>query len=199
MKTPTYEDVVQFHGHSCPGLAIGYRMTLAALTALEAATAALAALRAARASDEELVAIGENDACGVDAVQLVAGCSFGKGNLIFRDYGKHVYTFFSRTTGRGVRVLGHRRGMPEGLEDDREGRIRWILTAPEADVVSCQEATVDEPPTARVFHSVPCAACGEPVMETRLREVNGRFFCIPCAEARPSLRADTLGRSAGPA
>ncbi len=130
MKTPTYEDVVQFHGHSCPGLAIGYRMTLAALTALEATTAALAALRAARASDEELVAIVENDACGVDAVQVVAGCSFGKGNLVFRDYGKHVYTFFSRTTGRGVRVLGHRRGMPEGLEDDREGRIRWILTAP---------------------------------------------------------------------
>jgi formylmethanofuran dehydrogenase subunit E len=172
MMAATYEDAVRFHGHSCPGLAIGYRMTVAGLAALEAG----------KATDEDLVAIVENDACGVDAVQVVAGCSFGKGNLIFRDVGKHVYTFFSRATGRGVRVLGHRRGMPEGLEDDREGRTRWILTAPEAEVVSCREATVDEPPTARVFHSALCASCGEPVMETRLREVDGRLVCIPCAE-----------------
>ncbi len=180
MMAATYEDAVRFHGHSCPGLAMGYRMT----------TAALAALRATRSSDEELVAIVENDACGVDAVQVVSGCSFGKGNLVFRDVGKRVYTFFSRTTGRGVRVVEHRRGMPEGLRDDREGRIRWILTAPEADVVSCQRVTVDEPPTARLFHSVPCAACGEPVMETRLRKVDGRLLCIPCAEARSPSRGN---------
>ncbi len=178
MRMPTYEDAVRFHGHSCPGLAIGYRMTVAGL----------AALGATRSGDEELVAIAENDACGVDAVQVVAGCSFGKGNLLFRDYGKPVYTFFSRTTGRGVRVLGHRRGMPAGLREDREARTRWILTAPEADVVSCCEVTVDEPPPARVFHSVPCAACGEPVMETRLREVNGRRLCIPCAASARGRR-----------
>jgi formylmethanofuran dehydrogenase subunit E len=150
---------------------MGYRMTMAGLAALEAG----------KATDEELVAIVENDACGVDAVQIVAGCSFGKGNLLFRDVGKHVYTFFSRATGRGVRVLGHRRGMPKGLEDNREARIRWILEAPEAEVVSCREATVDEPPTARVFHSAMCAACGEPVMETRLVDAGGRRLCIPCA------------------
>ncbi len=68
-----------------------------------------------RAEDEELVAIVENDACGVDAVQYVAGCTFGKGNLVFRDWGKPVYTFFSRRTGRGVRVLAHLRGLPPGL------------------------------------------------------------------------------------
>lgn len=168
----TYEDAVRFHGHSCPGLAIGYRMTVAAL----------AALGVGRAEDEELVAVVENDACGVDAVQVVAGCSFGKGNLVFRDYGKHVYTFFSRRSGRGVRVVGHRRGMPEALRDDREGRIRWILTAPEKDVVSCSAAATDVPEAARVRDSAPCAACGELVMETKLQKVDGRRLCIPCAE-----------------
>jgi formylmethanofuran dehydrogenase subunit E len=112
MQMASFEDAVRFHGHSCPGLAIGYRMTVAGLAALEQA----------RAGDEELVAIVENDACGVDAVQVVAGCSFGKGNLVFRDVGKPVYTFFSRATGRGVRVVGHRRGMPTNLEDDQIGR-----------------------------------------------------------------------------
>jgi formylmethanofuran dehydrogenase subunit E len=90
----TYEEILKFHGHECPGIAIGYRMA-------EAAMEELALLRAA---DEELVAIVENDACGVDAVQCLTGCTFGKGNLIFRDYGKHVYTLYSRKSHVGVRV-----------------------------------------------------------------------------------------------
>ena len=56
----TYEEIIRFHGHDCPGLAMGYRM----------ATAALENLESFRAEDEELVAIVENDACGVDALQL---------------------------------------------------------------------------------------------------------------------------------
>jgi len=172
MRTPSFDEVVRFHGHRCPGLAIGYRMTIAAL----------AALGVERAADEELVAIVENDACGVDAVQFVAGCSFGKGNLVFRDHGKPVYTFFARRSGRAVRVLGHRRGLPEALRDDRDGRIRWILTAPEDEVVSCRPAVIDPPPRARLRSSAICDACGEPVMETRLRAIDGRRLCIPCAE-----------------
>lgn len=54
-----YDEIVSFHGHECPGLAIGYRMALAALAALGAATA----------GDEELVAIVENDACGMHPLQ----------------------------------------------------------------------------------------------------------------------------------
>ena len=83
----TYEEIIQFHGHECPGLAIGYKM----------ATAAMEALESLRAEDEDLVAIVENDACGVDALQCITGCTFGKGNLLFRDYGKQVYTIYSRS------------------------------------------------------------------------------------------------------
>jgi len=183
MKGPSFDDVVGFHGHACPGLAIGYRMTVVGLQALKGGATLAGEGEVARATDEELVAIVENDACGVDAVQFVAGCTFGKGNLVFRDYGKHVYTFFSRATGRGVRVVGHRRGMPDSLGDDREARIRWILTAPQDDVVSCHQVCVDEPERARVARSEPCAACGELVMETKLRAVCARRLCAPCADA----------------
>ncbi len=174
MKKTGYERVAEFHGHSCPGLAIGYRMTVAGLEALGME----------RASDEELVAIVENDACGVDAVQYIAGCTFGKGNLVFRDYGKPVYTFLNRRTGKAVRVVGHREGQPEGLGDDRQARIQWILNAPSDRVLSRQQVQVEPPPHARVYGTALCAACGERVMETRLREVNGRYLCIPCAEAQ---------------
>ena len=43
----TYEEIIQFHGHECPGLGMGYRM----------ATAAMNKLDSIRAEDEEIVAM----------------------------------------------------------------------------------------------------------------------------------------------
>jgi len=168
-----YADIVRFHGHECPGLAIGYRMALAAM----------AALGMAAAGDEELVAIVENDACGVDALQMLTGCTFGKGNLIFRDHGKQVYTLFARSTGRSVRVLFHGRGVPAEMGADRAARAAYILGAPQEEIISTGAALVEMPEVARVRSSIPCALCGESVMEGRLRQVAGRGVCIPCAGA----------------
>jgi formylmethanofuran dehydrogenase subunit E len=168
----TYADIIAFHGHSCPGLAIGYRM----------AKAGLAFLAGSRSADEELVAIVENNACGVDALQMLSGCTFGKGNLIFKDYGKHVYTLYDRKTKRGVRVVFNDRSIPEGMRQDREKFIQWLLSAPEKAIVSVKEVQIDEPEPARIMKSVACAFCGESVMETRTREIQGKTACIPCAE-----------------
>ena len=49
-------------------------------------------------TQEEVVCITENDACGVDAVQVITGCTMGKGNLIYRGTGKMVFSFFNRKT-----------------------------------------------------------------------------------------------------
>ena len=89
-----FSEVTKFHGHSCPGTAIGYR----------AGDVAIHELLSSRADDEELVAIVENDSCSVDAIQVITGCTFGKGNLIFKDYGKNVYTFVNRNTGETLRL-----------------------------------------------------------------------------------------------
>lgn len=165
----SFEEVVAFHGHSCPGLAIGYRMTQAGLRALVDD----------RAEDEELVAIVENDACGVDAVQYLAGCTFGKGNLIFQDYGKQAYTFYHRAGGRAVRVTAKERQGAQ--EETREDRMLRLLSAPEEDVVTVEEMSIPEPEYARIRRSVTCAFCGERVMETRARVREGQVACIPCA------------------
>jgi formylmethanofuran dehydrogenase subunit E len=163
-----YADVLHFHGHACPGLAIGYRLSCAGL----------AALKADRARDDELVAIVENDACGIDAVQFVTGCTFGKGNLIFRDYGKSAYTFCVRATGEAVRVVFHRDRIPATLQADRPALAKYILTAPAAELISVTSVTVALPERARVQATEYCSGCGEPVMASRLRD--GR--CIPCTE-----------------
>ena len=171
-----YEELVAFHGHSCPGLAIGYRMTKAALMFLGVD----------RAKDEELVAIVENDACGVDALQYISGCTFGKGNLVLRDYGKSAYTLYNRRSGRAVRVLFDRGRVPEDLLGDRDRFRDWLLTVPDEKILDVRGVRMQEPTRAVIRDSVRCDRCGELVMETRTREENGMTLCIPCSKTRDS-------------
>jgi formylmethanofuran dehydrogenase subunit E len=168
----TYEEIIQFHGHECPGLAMGYKM----------ATAAMEALESLRAEDEDLVAIVENDACGVDALQCVTGCTFGKGNLLFCDYGKQVYTVYCRTTRSGVRVHFHGNGIPDGLQEDRSALTKWILSASNDRILSVKPISISEPEPAKIRDSIPCAYCGESVMESRIQLLNKKPACIPCYE-----------------
>ena len=76
-----WKKCVEFHGHECGGLTIGYK---AALYAIERMGLQLGGGGNAGclSPDEEIVCISENDACGVDAIQAILGCSVGKGNLL---------------------------------------------------------------------------------------------------------------------
>jgi formylmethanofuran dehydrogenase subunit E len=167
-----YADIISFHGHSCPGLAIGYRL----------ACAAMDELGAMRSDDEELFAVVESDACGVDALQCVSGCTFGKGNLVFRDYGKHAYSLFSRVRQQGVRVVYHGRGIPAELREDKPAYAKRIMEERAEAVVSVCRIPYENLQTARVRKTVICADCREPVMETRAHRAGDRSVCIPCAE-----------------
>jgi formylmethanofuran dehydrogenase subunit E len=196
MEIPSFDEVARFHGHRCPGLALGYR----------AAEAGLAELSVSRPADEELVCIVENDACGVDAVQYAAGCTLGKGNLIYRDYGKHAYTFLDRRTGKAVRV-SQRPEFSSGRIDPRASELRAkvnagtatseeqreyrsrsdqviaaILSMPAAEIFTIRSVSEKPPEEARIFSSVPCARCGELVSESRARICKGKVVCIPCSE-----------------
>ncbi|MBN1351944.1 formylmethanofuran dehydrogenase [candidate division KSB1 bacterium] len=174
----TYDEIVAFHGHDCPGLLLGYRMTRAAMSLIAGD----------RSEDEEIVAIVENDACGVDALQCLTGCTFGKGNLIFRDYGKHVYTIFNRTNRKAVRVSTSKNQDEKrkslGLDpNDRQAFANWLRSAPDDEIMEIKGIPLPEPDFARIHNSVTCGFCGELVMETRARVRNGKISCIPCSEA----------------
>jgi formylmethanofuran dehydrogenase subunit E len=167
------EKCIKFHGHLCPGLAIGYR----------AAKIGLQELAGKRSSDEELVAIVENDACGVDAVMVITGCTLGKGNLLLRDFGKRVYTFMSRQSGDGVRIY-----VKAGNTDAQSGalqsmpdKVQQILDLPQDEFCAIQHFSEELPEPARIFNSITCAFCGEAASEARARVKDGKFACIPCA------------------
>ena len=156
---------VAFHGHECPGLAIGVRASELALELL--------GVRAAR--DEELVCITENDACGVDGVQVVTGCTVGKGNLLFHNTGKMAFSFYSRTTGKSLRLV--LRTLPEM---DREARKDFILNAPAEQVFQVKETVLPLPETARHFQNATCARCGESIPEHKARLHDGKVLCLDC-------------------
>lgn len=170
MDSDEFKKCVAFHGHLCPGLCIGYR----------AAAEGLARVRAQRSEDEEVVTVVENDACGVDAVQWLTGCTFGKGNLIFKDYGKQVFVFFSRAGGPGVRLSLRADAMKQA--SSRDEKCRLILETQVEQLFDIREVDRPAPPPARIHESVACGVCGEPVMKTRTRSVEGRDVCLECEE-----------------
>lgn len=168
-----FQGCAKFHGHICPGLALGYRATRAGIEALSAN----------RALDEEFIAIVENDSCAVDAVQVLAGCTFGKGNLFVRDHGKQVYTFALRDSGRAVRVaLRTEVGRERSENMSRDERTQFLLARPTGELFDVRPVEIELPGPAEIHKSVVCEECGEAAMETRVRTVGGRRLCIPCAE-----------------
>ena len=58
-----WEKCAAFHGHVCGGLTIGYKAALYAMELLDLTFS----------SDEQVVCVCENDACGVDAIQVMLG------------------------------------------------------------------------------------------------------------------------------
>jgi formylmethanofuran dehydrogenase subunit E len=164
--------VIDFHGHSCPGLAIGIR---AAEYALE---------EFGEMAEEDLVCVTETDMCGVDAIQYLTPCTLGKGNLVHLDFGKAAFSFFCRAGGRAIRLLlrpDAKQG-EQGRVSDRSELIRLLMEKPLSEVFDLQSLEQSPPRRARILSSVVCETCGEETMESRTRRFDGKTLCIPCFE-----------------
>jgi formylmethanofuran dehydrogenase subunit E len=185
---------IDFHGHWCPGLALGIR------------AADLALKEIGKAPDEEIVAVVETDMCAVDAIQYLTGCTYGKGNLIHKDYGKNAFTFYRRSDNKGIRLVTrgeifadpepvltelNRKVQEEGLTENeektwreiRERISKHIMESDFSDIFEIKEPNAPVPKKARMAASLVCESCGEPVMETRTRRFHDQVLCIPCFDA----------------
>ena len=181
--------VVEFHGHLCPGVAIGYRV------------AKYVKEHHPRSEDEELVCIAENKSCSVDAVQQILGCTAGKGNLIINDHGKQAFTFFSRNSGRATRIYFKgdlSKGMDEiraryfkgelseeerrEFETIRTREMERIIKAPDEELLSVSTVQIPPPRKAQIHPTLRCQECGEGFMEICGRTVNGKVVCMECFE-----------------
>lgn len=186
-----FKKAVEFHGHICPGIAMGYRV------------AKYAKEHYPRSKDEELVCIAENKSCSVDAVQSLLGCTAGKGNLIQVDNGKQVFTFYSRDQNRALRIYfkgdvfknmdalrqkavagkltAEEKKEFEGL---RSQVIEDILSGKDGDLLSVKEVDIPAPEKARIYPSLKCQECGEAFMEILGRTAGGKVLCKDCFEKK---------------
>jgi formylmethanofuran dehydrogenase subunit E len=188
------EKTILFHGHNCPGLSIGIRVSELAMEELNIQDATAP------------VCVTETDMCGVDAIQFLTGCTFGKGNLIHKDYGKNAFTFYDREVQKGIRAVFNDNfsGTSKTEDDDarilmnkvfqgtatkaekavamekRIQRIEQIMAADLSGLFTFKE--IDTPPARppRILQSITCDACGEMTMESRIRLFGGKKMCHPC-------------------
>lgn len=188
---PPLEMAVQFHGHICPGLLMGIRV----------AEFAQKQLGIGQDIDEEIIAVVETDSCGVDAIQAILGCTFGKGNLIYRDYGKNVYTIASREKQRALRIAQKFRAQKSqeslryrelaqkmDLTDDelaeKENLIgiifETIMSMPFEEMFNWQEIDFEFPEKAKLHATIQCAVCGEGVMDIKAVERKQGLICPGC-------------------
>ena len=163
-----WDKVVAFHGHECPGLAMGFRAALyaAQLLGLD------------HSQDDEVVCITENDACGVDAIQVMLGCSVGKGNLLFHIRGKQAYSFYDRSSGKSVRLVLKER--PAGMS--REEALRYLREQDARDLFLVKPTVLTLPEPARIFDSYVCESCGEVTGANWIRISGGKKLCLDCCK-----------------
>lgn len=167
MITTLWEESVAFHGHACPGLAIGVR----------AAHAVLEDTAFGYPGYGKLFCVTENDSCGVDAVQCLLGCSIGKGNLVYRGTGKHAFSFFNRENGKSIRFYLIA-GKADGI--DRAAWQNILLTAPFEQVFTRSTPHYAAPEEAHLFVTVQCEICGEGAPEHKMRLQEGKKVCLDC-------------------
>jgi formylmethanofuran dehydrogenase subunit E len=133
----------------------------------------------------------------------MTGCTFGKGNFLFKNYGKHAFSLMDRSKGKGVRVCLRSDAFkidPESLslfekvqKDEvsakeieryrqlQQGRVQKILDMDAESLFKIEEISPDIPPKARVIASEICDFCGEPTKMDLLRKIDGKKVCILCA------------------
>ena len=160
-----------FHGHACVGIALGTRITLAALHALGFEPGA---------KNKKLIVFTEIDRCMTDAIQAITGCSLGRRSLKHVDYGKFAATFVNLETGKTVRgTIKQHFGNDKPLEET----LKLLASIPDEKLVTLEEVTVDIPETdlpGPPVKKAVCASCGESIMDGRWILDGKKTLCFAC-------------------
>ena len=188
----SFADAVAFHGHSCGGLAMGYKMAEYVTELLDLSFS----------EDEEVVCITETDSCTVDAIQVLLGCTAGKGNLFVNKWGKTAFSFYNRKTGTSVRLVAIPDAVPKKPEmaelrkvvfsgkateaeharydELSDEHVAEVLATPAEKLFEVKETTELLPMKARMYDNVICSVCGEQTADGLCGVIDGKYVCIPC-------------------
>ncbi|MFO7967087.1 MAG: FmdE family protein [Archaeoglobaceae archaeon] len=195
------EQAKQFHGHLCPGVALGIRASSVAMKELGIERAGLD-----ETVEESILALVECNNCFVDGVQLTTGCTLGNNGLIFCDLGKNALSLVRRENWEGVRIYTEMEKISnhyfskearelferviinrQGTEEEKKRlsdlweSISWQVVELPPDAFSVKPITIKPIEQAPIFENVRCANCQELVMEPRSVECSdGKRYCLTC-------------------
>ncbi len=192
-----YEAGLLLHGHKCPAMPMGLRVGASAMNKLGVE----------RAKDGELVTlieIGDNHCatCFADGIQMITGCTFGKGNIKKLHYGKWGVTLIDKKSGRAIRVTPKASAMEANKKSDFFKKYREkgipassvpeevvmplidrVMNSDEDKLINAGEIfkyeVVENPHS---FEGFICDLCGEMTVEPYGRISGDKKVCIPCRE-----------------
>ncbi|MFC0875124.1 FmdE family protein [Saccharicrinis sp. FJH2] len=186
----------KFHGHKCPAMPNGLRVGSAAMNALGVERTGDSALHA-------ILDLGENHCatCFADGIQVITGCTFGKGNIEKTHKGKWALTLIDKKTNRAVRVTPTAEAMlankkttffkdyrekgvpPTQVPDDVvEPLVVKVMNAPEDKMMKISEVFEYQwKQPVHSFNSFVCEECGEMTVMEYGRVKGDKKVCMECA------------------
>lgn len=163
------ERCVEWHGHLCMGQVLGLRMALKGMELLGTRDA------------KRLIVTIENARCLADAIQVVTGTRVGRRSAKLVDLGKSAATFLDLETGRAWRVAVREFADPPG---EKDAACRAALDLPDEVMLAWRPVRVSPGPMdlpGKPLRAVPCARCGETVLDGRDLESADGPQCRSCA------------------
>jgi formylmethanofuran dehydrogenase subunit E len=161
-----------FHGHVCAGIALGTRISLAAMKELGLKPGV---------KNKNLIVYVEIDRCMTDAVQAITGCSLGHRSLKYVDYGRFAATFVNLQTGKAVRATVREHFANEATVEET---LKKLAGTPDSELITMQDVAVAIPETdlpGSPRREAVCEACGERVVDGREIKQGNKILCRACA------------------
>lgn len=112
MKSLFWEEAVRFHGHECPGLAIGVKACEAIISKMNI-----------KPKKDEIICITENDTCPLDGIKYVFGCDYDKKNLFYKKSEELAFNIFNVNNNDSLRIIYK----GKNNADSKDEYIKYIL------------------------------------------------------------------------
>jgi formylmethanofuran dehydrogenase subunit E len=169
------------HDHLCPRQVLGVRMGVLAGRVLGLPVPQV---------DKRLLCIMETDGCASDGVAVATHCRVGRRTMRIEDYGKVAATFVDTRHERAVRIAPQPSARERAAAYAPQASSRWeamllgYQRMPDVELLVARPVRLKVPVerlVSRPGRRVPCAECGEEIMNEREVMLGGRVLCRGCA------------------
>ena len=162
----TFEEIVKFHGHLCPGVTNGHLLSKYALELIDAKYG------------DNLYCVAEAKNCMLDGIQCTTGCTIGKGNLAIDNMGKFAITLVKADTGDGVRIIADTSSVQA---ESKPELAKKLMEIDYKALCKVEKAHIDIPPK-NMGNTIVCENCGEKFSDLFKVEKDGKIICPKCAK-----------------